>query len=67
MKNKFFDNADCFSMSFDEEWQNFKCDDLKIKMQKVLDRLCDHPFMISNPTNAIKIAEFRVFSLKKFE
>ena len=32
MKDKFFDNADSFSMSFDEEWQNFKCDDHKIKI-----------------------------------
>ena len=29
--------------------------------------LADHPFLISNPENAKQMAEFRIFSLKKFQ
>ena len=67
MKNKLYDNADSFAMSFDEEWKNIECEDLRLKIDKVLDLLSDHPFLISNPENARKIAEFRIFSLKKFQ
>ena len=67
MKDKLFDNADSFAMSFDEEWENIDCDDLRLKIDKVFKLLSDHPFLISNPANARKIAEFRVFSLKKFQ
>ena len=66
MKDKLYDNADSFAMSFDEEWKNVVCDDLRLKIDKVIELLSDHPFLISNPKNAKKLAEFRVFSLKKF-
>ena len=32
-----------------------------------LELLSDHPFLISNPENARKMAEFRIFSLKRFQ
>ena len=67
MKNKLYDNADSFAMSFDEEWQNINCEDALLKIDKVFELLSEHPFLISNPENAKKIAEFRVFSLKKFK
>ena len=67
MKDKLYDNADSFSISFDEEWQKFKCDDSKLKIDKVIEILSDHPFVVSNPDNARKIAHFRIFSLKKFQ
>ncbi len=67
MKNKLFDNADSFAMCFDEEWKNVDCNDSKLKIDKVLAILSDHPFLLSNPLNARKVAEFRVFSLKKFQ
>ena len=67
MKDKLYDNADSFAMSFDEEWENVDCDDMRIKIEKVLELLSDHPFLISNPKNARKMAEFRIFSLKKFK
>ena len=35
MKNKLYDNADSFAMSFDEEWKNVDCDDLRLKIDKV--------------------------------
>ena len=57
MKDKYYDNADSFAISFDEEW---------IKIDKVFELLSDHPFLVSNPENARKMAEFRIFSLKKF-
>ena len=67
MKNKLYDNADSFAMSFDEEWENIDCDDLRLKIDKILEILSEHPFLISNPVNAKKLAEFRIFSLKKFQ
>ena len=67
MKDKLYDNADSFAMSFDEEWENIDCDDLRLKIDKVFEILSDHPFLISNPENAKKMAEFRIFSLKKFQ
>jgi len=33
----------------------------------VLELLSDHPFFVSDPENARKMAEFRIFSLKKFQ
>ena len=67
MKDKLYDNADSFAMSFDEEWENIDCDDIRNKLDKVFELLSGHPFLISNPENARKMAEFRIFSLKKFQ
>ena len=67
MKDKLYDNADSFAMSFDEEWENIDCDDRRSKIDKVFELLSEHPFLISNPENARKMAEFRIFSLKKFQ
>ena len=67
MKDKLYDNADSFAMSFDEEWEIIDCDDIRSKIDKVFEILSDHPFLISNPENARKMAEFRIFSLKKFQ
>ena len=66
MKDKLYDNADSFAMSFDKEWKSIDCEDLQLKIEKVFDLLSDHPFLISDPDNARKMAEFRIFSLKKF-
>ena len=67
MKDKLYDNADSFAMSFDEECKNIDCDDLRLKIDNVLEILSNHPFLRSNPENAKKMAEFRIFSLKKFQ
>ena len=67
MRDKLYDNADSFAMSFDEEWEKIDCEDLRLKIDKVLELLSEHPFLASNPQNARKMAEFRVFSLKKFQ
>ncbi len=66
MRDKLYDNADSFAISFDEKWKDIDCEDKKLKIDKVFALLSDHPFLISNPENARKIAEFRIFSLKKF-
>ena len=67
MKDRLYDNADSFAMSFDEEWEKIDCEDLRLKIDKVLEILSDHPFLLSNPVNARKMAEFRIFSLKRFK
>ena len=67
MKDRLYDNADSFSISFDEEWHKVNCPDLKLKIDKVLNNLSVHPFLISNHKLARQIAEFRIFSLKKFQ
>ena len=66
MQDKLYNNADSFAMSFDEEWQKIDCKDLRLKIDKVFELLSDHPFLVSNPKDARKMAEFRIFSLKKF-
>ena len=67
MRDQLYDNADSFAMSFDQEWNKIDCDDLRLKIDKVFELIADHPFLISNPENARKMAEFRIFSLKKFK
>ena len=67
MRDKLYNNADSFAMSFDDEWENIDCEDPRLKIDKVLELLCDHPFLVSDPDSARKIAQFRIFSLKKFE
>ena len=67
MKDKYYDNADSFAISFDEEWEKIECEDLGLKIDTVFEHLSDHTFLISNRDNAKKLAEFRIFSLKKFQ
>ena len=67
MKDNIYNNADSFAISFDEEWEKLSCNDIKMKIEKIIDILSEHPFVISNPLQAKNIAEFRVYSLKKFQ
>ena len=67
MKDKTYNNADSFAISFDEEWQKVNCNDIAKKIDKVMEILSDHPFVISNPDNARNIAIFRIYSLRKFD
>ena len=66
MKDKTYNNADSFAISFDEEWQKVNCNDTTQKIDKIIEILSDHPFVISYPENARNIAKFRIYSLKKF-
>ena len=65
MKDKTYNNADSFAISFDEEWQRVDCNDISKKIDEVIKILSDHPFVISNRENARNIAKFRIFTLKK--
>ena len=67
MKDKTYNNADSFAISFDEEWKKVNCDDINQKIDMIIQILSDHPFVISNPDNARGIAKFRIYSLKKFD
>ena len=67
MKDKTYNNADSFAISFDEEWQKVNCKDMAQKIDIVIEILSDHPFVISNIDNARNIAKFRIYSLKKFQ
>ena len=67
MNDKTNNNADSFAKSFDDEWQKVDCNDTAQKIDKVIEILSDHPFVISNLNNARNIAEFRIYSLKKFQ
>ena len=66
MKDKTYNNPDSFAKCFDEEWQKINCSEITQKIDQVIEILSDHPFVISNPENARNIAEFRIYSLKKF-
>ena len=66
MVDKLYNNADSFSMAFDEEWEKIKCEDKNKKIKKVIELLREHPFVISNPEMAEKIANFRINLLGKF-
>ena len=66
MKDKTYNNADSFAISFDEEWHKVTCSDITKKIEKVIQILSEHPFVISNPENAKNIAKFRIYSLRKF-
>ena len=44
MKDKLYDNADSFAISFDEQWKNVDCDDIRLKIDKAFELLSDHPF-----------------------
>ena len=67
MKDKTYNNADSFAKSFDEEWQKVNCNDMTKKIDKVIETLSDHPFVISSPENSRNIANFRIYSLKKLK
>ena len=66
MKERTFNNADSFAMSFDEEWRKIECEDESLKINKVIESLSEHPFVKSNRETAFKIATFRIKSLGKF-
>ena len=66
MKDKTYNNADSFAMSFDEEWQKFECEDENLKINKVIEILSEHPFVQSDRDTALKIANFRIKSLGRF-
>ena len=61
-----FDNADSFAMVFDAAWGQISghADAASLssaeKKQQALQACADHPFMLSNPSMADQVAEFRI-------
>ena len=41
MRDKIYDNADSFAISFDEEWKNIDCEDSQLKIDKIFEILSD--------------------------
>ena len=48
MKDKTYNNADSFAISFDEEWQKVNCNDMTQKIDKVIAVSYTH---LTLPTN----------------
>ncbi len=67
MEDKTYNNADSFAISFDNEWHKIDCNDISQKIDKIIEILSDHPYVISNPKNARNIAKFRIYTLRKFD
>ena len=67
MQERIFNNADSFAMAFDEEWLKVDCDNESKKIEMVIEILSDHPFVKSNPSTALEIANFRIKSLRRFK
>ncbi len=60
-----YNNADSFAMAFDAAWKNSELGnnkDIKIdeKIEIALEKIKDHPFLISNPMESKNIAIFRI-------
>ncbi len=60
-----YNNADSFAIIFDAEWkksnfQNKKNLTIEEKIQDILERNKDHPFIKSSPSKAFEVAKFRL-------
>ncbi len=63
--SKVYNNADSFSMVFDEAWKSNDFEKEEVnnkvdKLEKVLDSIKDHPFLQNCPSEARKVAQFRI-------
>ncbi|KGG13047.1 MULTISPECIES: hypothetical protein [Prochlorococcus] len=64
-KNNVYNNADSFSMAFDDAWKTHqfqKQSELLVdeKINEILNLIKDHPFLKNSRAEAIKIAKFRI-------
>ncbi len=60
-----YNNADSFAMAFDSAWKDWSLEndkDINIedKIQRTLEKIKNHPFLIENPTQSKNIALFRI-------
>ncbi len=67
--NKIYNNADSFSMAFDEAWktnnsQEEVAQSKEDKLEKILNIVKDHPFLKNSPNEARRVANFRIRLLK---
>ena len=68
--NRFYNNADSFSMAFDNAWKKLFEEENEISTSKeervktILSKIEDHPFLKESPEKAQEIAYFRIRLLK---
>ncbi len=60
-----YNNADSFAIIFDEAWKrndfNSKAElTTEQKINRIIEQHKDHPFIKSSPSQAIKVAKFRL-------
>ena len=61
-----FANADSFAQAFDEAWASHQRQHpdhgltATDKLERMLEDLADHPFVVGDPAMARQVAEFRV-------
>ena len=60
-----YNNADSFAMAFDAAWkdcdlENNKDTTIDEKIEKVFEKIRNHPFLISNPIQSKNVALFRI-------
>ena len=61
--DRVFNNADSFSMAFDEAWEKHKnnCkENTENRLESVFLEIADHPFVINSPEIAKEVAAFRI-------
>ena len=63
--NNTYNNADSFAMVFDEEWKkeepvSEKSLTKEERIKKIIEKNKDHPFIKSSPSEAIRVAKFRL-------
>lgn len=65
--DKLFNNADSFAMMFDDGWKKLETDSrfrgqsIENKISFILENhIAEHPFLISNPEQAVQVARFRI-------
>ncbi len=64
-KTNLYNNADSFSMAFDEAWKKQQLHSKEVvekedRLKAVLSLIKDHPFIISSYSEALKVAKFRI-------
>ena len=65
-QERLYNNADCFSISFDNSWKELNLNARKRelstedKVKIVLEKIKEHPFLKDNPKAANEIANFRI-------
>ncbi len=63
--SQLFDNADSFAMVFDEAWKRHSFDQpnhglsTEAKLELMLEQVGEHPFALSSPGTARRVALFR--------
>ncbi len=64
-KGNVYNNADSFSMAFDEAWKKQQSRtkqsvNKEERLKEVLSVIQDHPFLVNSYSEAMQVAEFRI-------